>query len=83
MVLRTVFRATTGTAALTDALALSPDERGHNIGRRAPPIIVRMVEGLDGELHLEIELAIRTGYGLTTQVVIPHGGGASRWGQIR
>jgi GH15 family glucan-1,4-alpha-glucosidase len=66
MVLRTVFRATTGSAALYDALAVSPDERGHHIGRHAPPVIVRMVEGLDGEVDLDIELAIRTGYGLTT-----------------
>jgi GH15 family glucan-1,4-alpha-glucosidase len=83
MVLRTVFRDTTGSAALYDALALSPDERGHHIGRHAPPVIVRMLEGLDGEMDLDIELAIRTGYGLTTPVMILHGGGLrSRGGPL-
>ncbi|MGC4896306.1 glycoside hydrolase family 15 protein [Micromonospora sp. DT31] len=63
LVLRTVFRTATGTAAVTDALALEPGARGHEIGLRSPRVLVRMVEGLTGEVPMRVEYAPRFEYG--------------------
>lgn len=63
-----MFRTATGAMALTDALALTSDERGHDIGRHAPHVIVRRVECLDGEVDVDVELAPRPEYGLTVPV---------------
>ncbi|HEX9546243.1 MAG TPA: trehalase-like domain-containing protein, partial [Acidimicrobiales bacterium] len=83
MVLRTVFRTETGVVAVTDALALSRDERGHQIGRHAPHVIVRVVEGVEGEVDIEFELAPRAEYGLTVPVFMPVAGGVrSRGGPL-
>ncbi len=49
MVLRTEFRTEKGRVALTDALALGSGERGHDIGKRVPHVLLRRVEGLEGE----------------------------------
>lgn len=65
MVLRTEFRTASGGVAVTDALPFMPLERGHGIGQRAPHAILRLVEGLDGEVELESEVAPRPEYGLT------------------
>lgn len=63
LVLRTVFRTATGTAAVTDALALEPGARGHDIGRRSPRVLVRVVEGLAGEVPMRVDYAPRFEYG--------------------
>lgn len=65
MVLRTEFRTTSGAVAVTDALPFMPLERGHGIGQRAPHAIVRVVEGLDGHVEVESQVAPRPEYGLT------------------
>ncbi|HWW54535.1 MAG TPA: glycoside hydrolase family 15 protein, partial [Acidimicrobiales bacterium] len=75
MVLRTVFRTASGTFALTDALALAPDERGHQIGRGSPHVIVRSIEGIEGDVEATFELAPRPEYGLTVPVLAPLPGG--------
>ena len=75
MVLRTEFRTPSGTVALTDAMAFGPDERGHRIGRRSPHVIVRRLEGVGGEVDVEIHLAPRAGYGLTEPVLVGEPGG--------
>jgi alpha,alpha-trehalase len=75
MVLRTEFQTPSGTVALTDAMAFGPDERGHRIGRRSPHLIVRRLEGVDGEVDVEIHLAPRAGYGLTEPVLVGEPGG--------
>ncbi len=36
LVLETTFTTTSGTAVLTDALAVGPDERGHQLGAHSP-----------------------------------------------
>lgn len=76
MVLRTEFRTTAGAVAVTDALVFMPLERGHAIGQQAPHALVRLVEGLDGEVELETEVAPRPEYGLTTPRWEPASGGA-------
>lgn len=76
MVLRTEFRTPTGAVSVTDALPFMPLERGHGIGQRAPHAIVRLVEGLDGDVELDCEVAPRPEYGLTVPRWEPSAGGA-------
>lgn len=59
MVLHNEFRTATESVAVTDALPFMPLERGHGIGQRAPHAILRLVEGLDGHVELESEVAPR------------------------
>ncbi len=66
LVLTTVMTTSTGRLELTDALALSPGARGHDIGLRSPHTLLRLVEVVDGEVDVEIELSPRLEYGLTT-----------------
>ena len=65
MALRTEFTTPSGSVALTDVLALGGGE-GHAIGRHAPNILIRTVDGLSGEIELAVEFAPRPEYGLTT-----------------
>jgi GH15 family glucan-1,4-alpha-glucosidase len=75
MVLRTEFRTAHGAVAVTDALAFGPEERGHRIGRRSPHVIVRRVEGVEGNVEIRVDLAARAGYGLTEPVLLLEPGG--------
>ncbi|TFV57960.1 glycoside hydrolase family 15 protein [Geodermatophilus sp. DF01-2] len=65
LVLRTVFRTESGVVAVTDALALQPGARGHDIGLRSPHVLLRAVEGLEGTVDLRTTVAPRFEYGLT------------------
>ena len=76
MVLRTVFTTAAGTVAVTDAMPFEPDERGHGIGRRSPHALVRVVEGVSGEVALDMEVAPRPEYGVTVPRMLSHPGGA-------
>lgn len=76
MVLRTHFTTATGQVAITDAMALGLGEHGHRIGHRSPHVIVRRVEGVAGELDMELELAVRPEYGLTVPIVTVDADGA-------
>jgi GH15 family glucan-1,4-alpha-glucosidase len=75
MVLRTVFTTASGAAALTDAMPFGYSEREHRIGLDSPHAIIRVIEGLVGEVELEMEFVPRPEYGLTTPMVLPHPGG--------
>ena len=75
MVLRTEFRAEGGRVALTDALALGEGARGHEIGQRSPHVLLRRIEGLEGEVEVEVEFFARLEYGLTEPLLrAPEGG---------
>ncbi|MEV4754346.1 glycoside hydrolase family 15 protein [Micromonospora sp. NPDC049559] len=63
LVLRTVFTTPDGSVALTDALALEPGAREHDIGLHSPGILLRMVEGLSGHVRMRLEYAPRFAYG--------------------
>ncbi len=65
LVLRTVFHTAGGEVAVTDALALAPGARGHDIGLRSPHVLLRRVEGLTGAVSMVSELAPRMEYGRT------------------
>lgn len=69
MVLRTDLRTRDGIVRLTDFLALDPDDRGNDIGLRAPARLCRLVEGVDGEVDLDVEIAVRPEFGLTTPLL--------------
>jgi GH15 family glucan-1,4-alpha-glucosidase len=76
MVLRSEIRTSSGAVAVTETLPFLPLERGHGIGHRAPHAIVRMVEGLAGEVELVTEVAPRPEYGMTVPLWRPVDGGA-------
>ncbi len=66
MVLQTRFRTATGTVMVTDFLPLAAEDMHNDIGLHSPSGIVRIVEGVDGHVELDVEIAIRPEYGLTT-----------------
>ncbi|MFD2766083.1 glycoside hydrolase family 15 protein [Micromonospora eburnea] len=63
LVLRTVFTTRTGRVAVTDALALAADARGHEIGLRSPRVLARVVDGLSGEVPMRVEYQPHFEYG--------------------
>jgi GH15 family glucan-1,4-alpha-glucosidase len=70
MVLDTIHRCESGAVRVTDALAFAPGARGHEIGLEVPGALVRVVEGLSGEVELEVELVPRPEYGVVSPQVI-------------
>src|SRR3954463_9919772 len=64
LVMETTFRTATGTARVIDALAVGRNERGHALGAEAPSTLVRVVEGVHGEVELDLDYAPRPEYGL-------------------
>jgi GH15 family glucan-1,4-alpha-glucosidase len=69
MVLRTRFRTQTGTVLLTDFMPLHPDDRHNDIGLHSPSELARIVECTDGHVELDVEIATRPEYGLTTPLM--------------
>src|SRR4051794_16043361 len=70
LVLRTELRGDGGVLVVTDALALEPGARGHDIGHRSPQALVRVLEAVDGDVDAQVELVPRPEYGLTTPRVV-------------
>lgn len=68
MVLETTFSCDEGELLVTDALALGPDERGHELGRDSRHVLVRRVEVVRGTLPVQVEVVPRPEYGL----ILPH-----------
>jgi alpha,alpha-trehalase len=66
MVLRTELRTAGGVVAITDFMPLHPADMYNDIGLHSPAALYRMVEGLEGEVELDLALAVRPEYGLTT-----------------
>ncbi|MEE6259781.1 glycoside hydrolase family 15 protein [Plantactinospora sonchi] len=62
LVLRTVFRTGQGEVTVTDGLALEPGARGHQIGRRSPRALVRVVEGVSGVVPMAMSYCPRFEY---------------------
>jgi GH15 family glucan-1,4-alpha-glucosidase len=48
----------------TDALALEPGARGHEIGLRSPGTLVRVLEAVGGDVDVALELVAKPEYGL-------------------
>ena len=49
MALETTFRAETGTAVLTDAMAAGRNDRGHDLGAGSPGVLLRRLACTDGD----------------------------------
>lgn len=64
LVLETTFATETGSVKLTDAMGFADGQRHHELGLEAPHLLLRVIEGLVGELELRVELAPRPEYGL-------------------
>jgi GH15 family glucan-1,4-alpha-glucosidase len=64
LVIETTFTTASGVVKLTDAMAFAEGQRHHELGMHAPHLLLRSVEGVDGEVELELELAPRPEYGL-------------------
>ncbi len=66
LVLTTVMTTATGRLELTDALALAPGARGHDIGLVSPHTLVRRARVVDGQVDVLIDVSPQLEYGLTT-----------------
>jgi GH15 family glucan-1,4-alpha-glucosidase len=75
MVLETTFHAPKGKVALTDALAVGEGNRGHQLGKGAPHLLLRRATCLEGEVELSLEYVLRPGYGLIAPRLDPLDGG--------
>ena len=75
LVIATTFVTDDGEVEVTDALALEPGARGHDLGRRAPHTLLRRVEGRRGTVAITTELAPRMEYGLTAPHLTGEGDG--------
>lgn len=83
LVLRTTFRADEGDVTLTDALATGPNERGHELGLKAPGALLRRVECTRGRIRLAFGFSPRPEYGLVHPVLERSDGGVrSRGGPL-
>ena len=80
LVVETTFTTDTGTVRLTDALAFAPGQRGHDLGKDAPHEVLRLVEGVSGEVELRCELAPRPEYGLVRPLFRMEGDGGRTFG---
>jgi alpha,alpha-trehalase len=80
MVLATTFRAPTGVAVLTDALAVGRNDRGHALGAGSPGVLLRRVACTEGTVELELEYAPRPEYGLIHPILTPVDGGLAARG---
>src|SRR5687768_16923392 len=83
LVIETMFTTDAGQVRLTDAMAFAEGQRGHDLGYDAPHELLRSVEGLSGEVELELELAPRPQYGLVMPLVRLEQGGARTFGAGR
>ena len=75
MVLETTFRTATGTLALTDAMAVGPDEYGHELGQGSPGVLLRRASCLTGTVDLRLEFVPRPEYGLVHPLLVRIDGG--------
>ena len=69
MVLETRFRTASGVAVLTDFMPLHRDDLHNDIGLHSPAGLIRIVECTEGNIELDVEIAIRPEFGLTTPLV--------------
>jgi GH15 family glucan-1,4-alpha-glucosidase len=80
MVLETTFHTPTGTVTITDALAMGEGNRGHELGRGAPHLLLRRATCTEGEVELSLECVPRPEYGLVHPLFDPVDGGVTAFG---
>jgi GH15 family glucan-1,4-alpha-glucosidase len=79
-VLETTFHTPTGTVAITDALAMGDGNRGHELGKGAPHLLLRRATCVEGEVELSLEYVPRPEYGLVHPLFDVVDGGANAFG---
>jgi len=78
------FETPSGCVVVTDALALGPNETGHEIGFASPHILVRRARCTHGRVAMQMRLAARPEYGAILPVVeLVRGGAIVRGGAER
>jgi alpha,alpha-trehalase len=80
MVLETTFRTPTGTVTITDALAMGAGNRGHELGKGAPHLLLRRATCVEGEVELSLEYDPRPEYGLVHPLFDAVDGGVTAFG---
>src|SRR4051795_13576108 len=80
LVIETTFTTPTGVVRLTDAMAFAEGQRGHDLGMHAPHEVLRLVEGVEGSVELEMECAPRPEYGLVKPLFRQEGQGGRTFG---
>ncbi len=80
MVLETTFPTPTGTVAITDALAMGDGNRGHELGKGAPHLLLRRATCVEGEVELSLEYVPRPEYGLVRPLFDAVDGGVAAFG---
>jgi GH15 family glucan-1,4-alpha-glucosidase len=80
LVLETKFATEAGSVKLLEALAFADGQRHHELGLGAPHLLLRLVEGLVGEVELRLELAPRPEYGLVRPLFRRTEGGGRTFG---
>jgi GH15 family glucan-1,4-alpha-glucosidase len=80
MVLETTYHTATGTLAVVDALAMGKGNRGHDLGKDAPHLLLRRATCTSGDVELEVEYAPRPEYGLIHPLLEPVEGGLAAIG---
>jgi alpha,alpha-trehalase len=64
MVLETTLRTPTGSVTIIDALAMGSGNRGHELGKGAPHVLLRRATCTEGQVDLSLEYVPRPDYGL-------------------
>jgi alpha,alpha-trehalase len=80
MVLQTTFLTSSGSAVLTDAMAVGATGRPHDLGLDAPSALVRRLECTAGTMDVAVSYAPRPEYGLITPILQAIPGGVSARG---
>jgi GH15 family glucan-1,4-alpha-glucosidase len=77
MVLETTFFTPTGTVVITDALAMGEGNRGHQLGKDAPHVLLRRATCVEGEVALSLEYVARPQYGTVHPILHAVDGGVA------
>jgi len=68
LVLETTFQTPSGRAVLTDALLVGQGERGHDLGRRSPHVLVRSLAVVEGQFTAVSSFCPRGDFGRSAPV---------------
>jgi GH15 family glucan-1,4-alpha-glucosidase len=80
MLLETTYSTPSGTAVVIDALAMGEGNRGHELGRDAPHLLLRQVTCSQGEVEVDLEYVPRPEYGLVFPLLDAIDGGLTAIG---
>jgi GH15 family glucan-1,4-alpha-glucosidase len=64
LVLETTFTTESGSVRVIDAMSFAEGQRGHELGLDVPHELLRLVEGVSGQVEIVMEVAPRPEYGL-------------------